>query len=37
VTRHPFFAVELTLTLTQPFLYKRFFEKGVAVTEHEAV
>lgn len=37
VTRHPFFAADLYLTLNQPFLYRRFFEKGISITEHEAV
>ena len=37
MTRHPFIAVELALTLNQPFLFKRFFETGIAVTGHEGV
>ncbi len=37
VTRQPFVAMDLTLTLNQPFLYKRFFEKGIVMSPHEAM
>jgi NADPH-dependent 2,4-dienoyl-CoA reductase/sulfur reductase-like enzyme len=37
VTRQPFVGMDLVLTLNQPFLYRRLFEKGIRLSPHEAV
>lgn len=37
VTRHPYVGMDLVITLNQPLLYKRFFEKGVRMSPHEAL